>query len=428
MSLPLELPLLQNWSCHSCGGCCRKHAIEVTEEERQRILDQQWTETDGVDVRRGLFTWFRGPFWKKQYRLSHQADGSCVFLDERGLCRIHAKFGEAAKPLACRVYPYAFHPSGQRIAVSLRFSCPSAVANKGKPVSGNRADLRQLQALVVPGHANQIPPPPISPTQPLDWPDTLRCISTLNDIIQGNPKDRRPLFQRLLAALFVADMLSKANFEKVRGKRLDEMLDLLQSAAPDEVLTQSHLDSIPKPSLPGWLHFRLMAANYAREDTFAAKDQGVLRRLWMLWAAFRFLRGVGQTPPIRPELAPVPFEHLQSDDFGPLPPEADELFRRYLGVKLTGLHFCGPGFFNWPLCDGFFALVLVVPVTVWLSRWIAAGQQRWAITSADLQQAIAMVDHHHGYSPALGGSAALSRVRQLHSLGDIARLVSTLVR
>ena len=53
--------------------------------------------------------------WSRRYRLGHQADGACVFLDERGLCRIHAKFGEQAKPLACRIYPYAFHPAGKKI-------------------------------------------------------------------------------------------------------------------------------------------------------------------------------------------------------------------------------------------------------------------------------------------------------------------------
>src|SRR5947209_3715314 len=114
----LELPVLQNWSCHNCGGCCKQHLIEVTDAERQRILDQNWTESDGV--KQPVLVRHSGPPWRKTYRLAHQAEGGCVFLDDRGLCRIHAKFGEGAKPLACRLYPYAFHPAGKSFAVSLR--------------------------------------------------------------------------------------------------------------------------------------------------------------------------------------------------------------------------------------------------------------------------------------------------------------------
>ena len=116
------LPMLQNWNCHNCGGCCREHEITITESERQRIEDQGWVAADGVPTDRPLLV--RGA---AGWRLNHQADGACVFLDNRGLCRIHAKFGEQAKPLACRMYPYAIHPAGGSLTASLRFSCPSVV-------------------------------------------------------------------------------------------------------------------------------------------------------------------------------------------------------------------------------------------------------------------------------------------------------------
>src|SRR5262245_4511598 len=90
MPLPVRhLPVVQNWDCHACGQCCKEYTVHVTREERERIAAQGWSalpEFAGVKlvVRDG---WFGRP------RLNHRADGSCVFLDERGLCRIHAKFG-----------------------------------------------------------------------------------------------------------------------------------------------------------------------------------------------------------------------------------------------------------------------------------------------------------------------------------------------
>jgi lysine-N-methylase len=89
---------------------------------------------------------------RNRYRLAHQDDGACVFLDKKGLCRIHAKFGEPAKPLACRVYPYAVHPAGQQqLTVSLRFSCPSVVQNLGPAVASQRVELDQLSREIVAG-------------------------------------------------------------------------------------------------------------------------------------------------------------------------------------------------------------------------------------------------------------------------------------
>ena len=96
--LSVLLPQLQNWGCHNCGGCCREHQITITDAEHQRIERQGWTVADGVPADRPLMV-SSAAGW----RLNHQDDGACVFLDAAGLCRIHSKYGESAKPLACRM-------------------------------------------------------------------------------------------------------------------------------------------------------------------------------------------------------------------------------------------------------------------------------------------------------------------------------------
>ena len=38
MSFPLRnLPVMQNWDCHSCGDCCRGLEVVITDEEKHRI-------------------------------------------------------------------------------------------------------------------------------------------------------------------------------------------------------------------------------------------------------------------------------------------------------------------------------------------------------------------------------------------------------
>ena len=71
----------------------------------------------------------RDPGPRGEYRLNQNAEAACVFLGPGGRCRIHAKFGHDAKPLACRLYPFVLVPAGKRWRVGLRFSCPSVAVS-----------------------------------------------------------------------------------------------------------------------------------------------------------------------------------------------------------------------------------------------------------------------------------------------------------
>lgn len=143
----IETPTFQNWSCHGCTNCCRgRLLIELSAAENERIQAQGWTEADGVNPQTMIIA-ERG-----RLRLGHQADGACVFLDSAGRCRIHARFGEAAKPLACRLYPLAIHPAGNKLVVSLRFSCPSAIASSGAPLAEQLPAIRRLAEQVLPSN------------------------------------------------------------------------------------------------------------------------------------------------------------------------------------------------------------------------------------------------------------------------------------
>src|SRR5688500_7618748 len=200
MSTSIPLPMVQRWSCHSCGNCCRHHQILITDDERQRILDQKWTAADGVPVGEAAFGRIGG-----QYRLAHQKDGACVFLDADNRCRIHSKFGESAKPLACRVYPFAFFPTGEKsVGLGLRFDCPSVAGNRGAPLSEQGRALQALRDLIVPKDAEKRTPPWIAARGGrLDWDDTLRIVAGLRGIVCETEGDT-PLPLRLVHALFVA--------------------------------------------------------------------------------------------------------------------------------------------------------------------------------------------------------------------------------
>lgn len=407
---------MQNWSCHNCGGCCRQHEIDLTPEEHQRILAQNWTAEDGILAGQPVVAWKSGPFWKKRYRLAHQANGACVFLDEHGLCRIHAKFGEEAKPLPCRIYPYTFHPAGKGATVSLRFSCPSVVGNLGKKVSQQTRELQEIAALVVPAKAVDLPPPAISCGQSVSWPDFRRFTEALEDSVTDKSV---PLTVRLMRVLLWNALLSQAKFDKLSGGRITELLTLLRDAAANEVPKLPEQVSEPTPL--GRVAFRSLAAIYARKDTATSVRSGWRGRWQLLRAIMRFVKGQGNVPVLQDGFREVPFAALEGS-FGPPSAEIEALMARYYQVKIRGLHFCGRGFYNLSFTEGAPYLILMWPITLWLARWLAAGENRQTITLEDFSKAMTVADHNQGFSPLLEQFNARRRVRMLDTTGDLSRL------
>jgi lysine-N-methylase len=198
--------------------------IEISDEERKRIDGQNWTASDGVAL----------PVYLPQgrgFRLAHNPDGSCVFLDKQGLCRIHAKFGETAKPLACQIYPYAFHPGGKKIVVSLRFSCPSVVANRGTSLSRQISTIAALAGRVVPAGAEKIPAPLIDQAPGPSWPDFFRFLRRLDQIMA---QPGAPVARRVLIALKWLELIEEAGTATLAGPDLDDVLAALAVSASDK--------------------------------------------------------------------------------------------------------------------------------------------------------------------------------------------------
>ena len=121
----------------------------------------------------------------------------------------------------------------------------------------------------------------------------------------------------------------------------------------------------------------------------------------LLRAALRFARGQGNAFPLHPGFREVPFERLEGA-FGGIGGEAEALLTRYFRVKIQGHHFCGAAYYWVPFVEGFYSLALIYPVVLWQARWLAASNGRDKLVTDDVAQALAITDHHHGYSPVLG--------------------------
>jgi len=422
------LPVLQNWSCHNCGGCCREHQIAITADEKRRIEKQAWKAADGIPTDRPLIVPL-GHGW----RLNHQPDGACVFLNEQGLCRIHAKFGEPAKPLACQVYPYAIHPAGQSVTTSLRFSCPSVVQNLGPPVTLQRAFIEHLADQIVPAEYQSPAAPELFVGQKLEWPDFVRIQAFLE---RGLADPKVGFATRLMRVLSWLDLLEQANGESLRGSKLGDLLTVLHEASvraqPDDELP------VIEPTKLGRLMFRQMVAQLLRHDTDATARQGLSERLRLFGEGLQYTIGKGTVPPLsdpvsvrvafpesgalesRPRNRPR-FSELESS-FNGRNSEFDELFARYFRVKVQGIHFCGRAFYDMAVIDGFRSLALMYPAVLWVARRRAAQAECNVLRLRDVQASLAILDHNFGYSPAFGLRSSRHRISQLAKLQQISAL------
>jgi Fe-S-cluster containining protein len=123
-----------------CGSCCGGHNVgPVTEAILEGLADSaDALEADISRARRsekGLF--FGLPTGPDQTSaMCHASAGSCVFLDDGGRCRIHARLGGDAKPLPCRVFPWELivTPTGVRVAVQRECRDFSAATASHEPL------------------------------------------------------------------------------------------------------------------------------------------------------------------------------------------------------------------------------------------------------------------------------------------------------
>ena len=408
MKLPaLEAPSGQNWSCHGCSNCCRGGLlITLDSSDRKRIVDQKWTSADGVDPDSMIVPHGRG------FRLGHQADGACVFLSAEGRCRIHARFGEPAKPLACRLYPLTFHPAGPRIAVGVRFDCPSAVQNRGAALSAQLEPMRHVAPFALQGMPASVPAPPVFAGRPVEWPEFHRVLQRLDALLAGTDA---PLAHRLVRGLHALTGLEPLPLARLTGRLAEQVIETpfreaLTSAAAATL-------SATSPSLISRVLLRQQVLEQARRTTVRELQQTNRYRWFLLKAAFHFLSGTGRTTELGEGFGPVPFskvEQVADSRTG----EFDALLTRYLRVKLQTVSCCGVAFHGLSLQDGFRALALQFAVIRWLAHWHAAAAGRTQPVTVDFEAAVRRADHNWGH-----GRNPMAVLRLLVQRGDLERLV-----
>lgn len=403
----LDLPE-QRYSCHGCGDCCRDFSVQLRDDDLARLDAQGWERELGEPVT----VEFRGRRYLRQ-----RSDGACLFLQDDGLCRIHAKHGFHEKPVACRLFPFNLAPDGRGPQAGLNFACRSVRANKGASLASHGDDLaRALRALP---EAQRGVPPRLAEEMRAESIEVDGVVAGLDRWIA---RDDVPLAIRLDGFAWLAQSLAAASLADVRGDRVRDLVDLLVSALPDELL---HLPVDP----PGRGQRRqLRQAVFARiEDPRFTDDEtrpSLSTRLEQWRRSARFARGRGVVPGLaRGWAVPESFAAIDALSQVADSPEVADLIARWLRSTLRGGRAWGAGYYGWSIVHGVQALALDVACVGWLARAHAAGRGDAEAGLGSVEEALGRVDRARGRAVWLGTAAERLRLRYFAADDGLRRLV-----
>ncbi len=261
----------QNFTCRSCGECCRRaFDIVVTEAEKQRY--------EAKDAGR----WFREsasappgaaspPFefaGSGLLRIRKRPDGVCGFLSAENRCRIHEELGGGAKPLTCQMFPFSFDAVSGETRVSTSFCCPTVVRNDGSPLDLQQKEVEALARLWRradgPGD------------RPLEWvrgtPLDSELLESMRWVLRRLLDLHEPTFSlrrnlRRIAA--VVEDWTRRRVLKLSDEKFGEYVKLTGEFAVTKPLD-------PTPGSPGLARFLFRGFFFASMVPWASRGQGDL--------------------------------------------------------------------------------------------------------------------------------------------------------
>ncbi|MCA9122504.1 MAG: YkgJ family cysteine cluster protein [Planctomycetaceae bacterium] len=409
MSVPIKtLPILERWECASCGNCCRGSVIPLSDADMERLKQQRWEEHPDFESVRTVTN--RGWF-DKRAQLAQRPDGSCVFLTPDNRCRIHAEFGEAAKPLVCQMYPLQLVPQEKRVILTLRRSCPSAAADRGAELQKRLSHVTQLAER---GRLLDIAirAPSITRRYRGSWTEALTVARAIERLLVD---ERFPLVRRLVHGVRFCDLVEQCKWRRLVEKQLPELMTLLEDACHQDVSDLFAKRQPPQGAVATL--FRQAAAEYLRLHSSYRVTDSWHERWRLARAALAIARGRGRAPLLHPSFPEVTFEALE-EPLGHLTPEVQRPFVRLYEANARSLQYVVAARPGWSIVESFRAFALAYPVALWIMRWSANNRSP---TNEDAIEMVTIMDRGQGHEPLAGSQhrrrvATIARTSQLEKM------------
>ena len=256
------------------------------------------------------------------HRIRKRADGACGFLSEDNRCRIHQELGAGRKPLTCRLFPYAFHPSADGVIVTASFGCPTIVANEGTLIAAgaSRLAIESLRTEWFAVDRSKAPPQELVQGRAMTTRSALQLREGLLAMLKRESADLRDNIRRIAATL---DDLTRSRVLALDDAGFAEYVALTvpHAAAKPDAPPARNPGSIPRLLQYGFLY----TVSAIRADLeHPGQSRGRLRRLRLqLLAHFHGLAPGLERVRVRalkqrrvdindPDIRPIVFHYLRA--------------------------------------------------------------------------------------------------------------------
>ena len=387
--LEIVFPPEVRFSCSGCGDCCRGWHVMLGPGEAERLEALDWRDApDLADISPGAPV--PGEPRSGRMSLARRADGACVYLGSENQCRIHETFGEAAKPLLCRLYPFGFFAVGERVAVDVSFACRAVSRDQGEPLSRRVPEwTRLLQDTPVAQKPHKFSKK-YDVSGELLWELEHHLVSILSD-------ESLSLLDRV-RAVFEFNRLATTSDPKTETART--LRDVLVKGIPQQIRerpVEPGEGRMDKTGRAVFFHLVFLTLNPTPDELFAMPGKARGREV-----GFRVQAADGYK---FPEAHPLVDNREWRQTYGEVGrvaagsvisgPSA-ELLARYLRAKILGQRFMREGDAELPFVEAVPRLLLLFPIAVWTAKALACERGGASVGEDDVRGALRLVDRSYG--------------------------------
>ncbi|HZU98141.1 MAG TPA: YkgJ family cysteine cluster protein [Planctomycetota bacterium] len=402
----LVLPPGARFTCHQCGDCCRSFPVSLSESEREKYASRDWSS---------VLPGHTGPVFDEVARgggktatlLKRRRDGACIFLGtENNLCQIHAKLGEAEKPLACKLFPFtvvAGDEEDPRPRIGCHFACKGLAAGDGAPVQGERRALEGLAEEL--GKVISLAPA----TEAVRW-DAARSygrseVAVAATLLAAELQDAGRAFpERILAATKFLDLFAKSAFSQVKDEKRREFVEILAQGVREQVKKGLLRASTKRPTFPERMLLRQILGMAVRREPADLVTAGILRRtsrrLSSFFSGAAFAAGGGSfVPSGRSKRVRVSDVRKLAPEADPAAPIADAALTRYFVAHLSARRVTDSAFKVREALAGYGLLFRQYPAILLFARAACLAREGAELDASDYASALRTADWTFGHVP-----------------------------
>jgi len=392
-ALEIVFPPEVRFTCSRCGDCCRTWHVMLGPGEMERLEALDWSasapELAGISPGAPV----PGEPRSGRLALAQHEDGACIYLGSENQCRIHETFGEAAKPLMCRLYPFGFLAVGERVGVDVSFACRAVSRDEGEPLSRRVPEWTRLLRDRPAAHKLHKFSKKYEVSGDLLWELEHHVVAILSD-------EGLSLLDRV-RAVFEFNRLATTSDPRTEAART--LRDVLVKGIPKQIRErpiEPGSERMDKTGRAVFFHLLFVSLNPTPDELFGPSGKARQRE-----AGFRIQAADGYKFPEAHPL--IDNRELKSTFDEVAAARIDSIFSgpgagalaRYLRAKILGQRFMHEANEEIPFIEAIPRLLLLFPLTVWTAKALACERGAAAVAEADIRSALRLVDRSYGEIP-----------------------------